>query len=92
MASAGKPMLAACPTNNCARGVRTSPAGDDRQVRVSISTLIREVATTRRVGYAINHGESEPGVLAMGIAYTLPEADIVAGRSVAGPDSVLNES
>lgn len=57
-----------------------------------VHRILREVADIRRTGHAINRGESETGVVAMGIACTVPEADILAGLGVSGPDSTTDEN
>lgn len=48
-----------------------------------------EVAHIREASYSINRGESEAGVLAMGIACSVPEADLLAGLAVSGPDGTF---
>lgn len=58
----------------------------------STTALLRELAEIRHTGYAVNRGESETGVLAMGIACAVPEADILAGLGVSGPDSTIDET
>lgn len=57
----------------------------------SVAALARELADVRRRGYAVNRGESETGVLAMGIAVVTEDPGVLAGLSVSGPDFARGE-
>jgi DNA-binding IclR family transcriptional regulator len=52
----------------------------------SVDALLRDAAAVRQRGYAVNRGESEIGVLAMGVAVVSTDPDVLAGLSVSGPD------
>ncbi len=58
----------------------------------STAALLHEAADIRRTGYAINRGESEVGVLSMGMACVVPAADVSAGLAVAGPEAVEDDT
>ena len=51
----------------------------------NVDELLEEIARVRERGYAINRGESEAGVLAMGIAVSMTDPDALCGISLAGP-------
>ena len=91
--SAGKALLATLSDQQLRQMYARKPpeAPTDKSVS-SVAALLREVETVRRAGYAINHGESEAGVLAMGIACIVPDADVAAGLSVAGPESIMDNT
>lgn len=90
--SGGKALLAALSDDELHKMYGHTPpeALTDRTVS-SMQSLQHEIAKVRRTGYAINHGESEAGVLAMGVACALPDADISAAITVSGPDSSIND-
>ncbi|GAA3792553.1 IclR family transcriptional regulator [Amycolatopsis thermoflava] len=90
---AGKALLATLTDDQLRRLYADTPpeALTDRSLS-SLTALLREVTHIRRAGYAINDGESETGVLAMGIACVVPEADIRAGLGVSGPASTTDDS
>jgi DNA-binding IclR family transcriptional regulator len=88
VAAAGKALLATL-TDDQLRGLYKDVPPErvtDRSL-TSVTSLLREMKRVRRDGYAINRGESEIGVLAMGIAVVTVEPDAQVGLSVAGPDS-----
>ena len=91
--SAGKALLATLTDQQLRRlYAGTFPKAPTNKAVSSLTALLREVAEIRRTGYAINNGESETGVLAMGVACVVPEADILAGLGVSGPESTMDES
>jgi DNA-binding IclR family transcriptional regulator len=88
LAAAGKALLATL-TDDQPRGLHKDVPPEpvtDRSL-TSVTSLLSEMKRVRRDGYAINRGESEIGVLAMGIAVVAVEPDVQVGLSVAGPDS-----
>ncbi|MGW4793727.1 IclR family transcriptional regulator [Nonomuraea sp. NPDC004297] len=54
--------------------------------------LLRELARTRRRGYARNRGEVERGVCSVGVAVVDLGGDLVGGLSIAAPDSRWNST
>ncbi|KAA9165535.1 IclR family transcriptional regulator [Amycolatopsis acidicola] len=90
--SAGKALLATLTDQELRRlyGRKPPEALTDKSAS-SVSALLREMAKVRRDGYAINRGESETGVLAMGVACIIPEADVHAGLGVSGPESTMDD-
>jgi DNA-binding IclR family transcriptional regulator len=70
---------------------RSAPEAVTTQSLSSVTTLARELAAVRQRGYAINRGESEEGVLAMGIAVVTTDPGVLAGLTVSGPDFARSE-
>ncbi|WP_433566728.1 IclR family transcriptional regulator [Nocardia sp. CA-151230] len=91
--SAGKAMLATLSDDQLRQMFSKEPPQALTDISVSsLSALLREISGIRRSGYAINHGESEPGVLAMGVACVVRGAELMVGLSVAGPDFLLDQA
>lgn len=51
----------------------------------ALARLERELEAIRRVGYAVNREETEPGLGAVGVAIVLPDGEALAALSVAAP-------
>ena len=83
---AGKAMLATLSDDQLRELYRHRPpeALTDRTLS-NVDELLEEIARVRERGYAINRGESEAGVLAMGIAVSMTDPDALCGISLAGP-------
>lgn len=62
------------------RTVLSLPTVDQEQ-------LLTELETTRQRGYALNIGESQPGVSAVAVPVHSPDGDFVGAMSVTGPTS-----
>ncbi|MEU2282941.1 IclR family transcriptional regulator [Streptomyces sp. NPDC013178] len=89
---AGKALLALLPDQRLRRLYAHEPPEALTEKSVSsITALLSEIARVRRIGYAINRGESETGVLAMGVACAGPDAHLLAGLSLSGPDFAMSE-
>ncbi|WP_084531501.1 IclR family transcriptional regulator [Nocardia miyunensis] len=93
VSSAGKALLATLSDQQLRELYTGNPpeSPTDRSIS-SVNALLTEVGRIRRVGYAVNRGESEIGVLAMGVACLVPNADLVAGLSVSGAESTIDET
>jgi DNA-binding IclR family transcriptional regulator len=66
MTSGGKALLAELPSRELHRLYpRGLPRADTKAI-TSMPALLRELAAVRRRGYATNHEESEPGIMAVG--------------------------
>lgn len=89
---AGKAILATLGDKELRELYRSqAPEAVTGQSLSSVAALERELGAVRRRGYAVNRGESETGVLAMGIAVVTAEPAVLAGLSVSGPDFVWAE-
>jgi DNA-binding IclR family transcriptional regulator len=89
---AGKAMLATLSDDELRELYRdAAPEAVTGQSLSSVMALARELDAVRRTGYAVNRGESEAGVLAMGIAVVTTEPGVLAGLSVSGPDFARGE-
>jgi DNA-binding IclR family transcriptional regulator len=53
----------------------------------TVDELLQEMERVRERGYATNRGESETGVLAVGIAVSTADPDVLCAFSLAGPDT-----
>ncbi|MER5754625.1 IclR family transcriptional regulator [Streptomyces sp. NPDC002088] len=81
-ASGGKALLADL---SVAELTEIYGAGDDRGEETDPETLHRRLAAVRRRGYAINIGETERGVSAVGAAVREPGGRAVAALTVSAP-------
>jgi DNA-binding IclR family transcriptional regulator len=89
---AGKAILATL-TDEELRGLYgdAMPEAVTSRALSSVEELLSELGIVRRKGYAVNRGESEAGVLAMGVAVITTDPDVVAGLSLSGPESTAGE-
>jgi IclR family acetate operon transcriptional repressor len=85
LASSGKAMLATLPDDEVI-DLFTS-AADNRLTPAEARRLIGELAGIRRSGFAVNHGEAEQGVSAIGVAVLDLTGVAVAGLAVAMPSA-----
>jgi len=60
---------------------------DNSEDRPDPSLLARELAKVRRDGYAVNHGRSERGVVAVGVPIRGLDGQVLAGLSVSIPST-----
>lgn len=89
---AGKAILATLTDDELRNLYRdAAPAAVTGRALSSVDALVREARLVRQRGYAVNRGESETGVLAMGIAIVTTDPDVLAGLSLSGPDSAGTE-
>lgn len=93
VSSAGKALLAALSDKQLRRLYAHKPPETMTERSVSsLEELLQEMARVRSVGYGVDRGESEWGVLAVGVACTAPpDAHLIAGLSVSGPDCPVSE-
>ncbi|MEE6169690.1 MULTISPECIES: IclR family transcriptional regulator [unclassified Mycolicibacterium] len=90
--SGGKALLAALSDDELHKMyAHTPPEALTKRSVSSMRSLLHEIAKVRRMGYAINQGESEDGVLAMGVACAIPDADLAVAITVSGPDAPISE-
>ena len=59
--------------------------GDAREARQTLQTLERKIRAARRNGYAVNVGESDAGICAVGMCLRDPHGRAFAGMAVAMP-------
>ncbi|MEU6200629.1 IclR family transcriptional regulator [Streptomyces sp. NPDC047061] len=83
----GKALLATLTDDQLRQLYRDAPpqAVTDRSVS-TVAGLLTEMRTARAAGYAVNRGESEPGVLSVGVAVSLPEPGMFAGIGLVCPE------
>lgn len=55
-----------------------------------VKALLVELAATRDRGFGLNHGESEPGVVAMAVPLTMPYEIVGCSLTISGPASRIN--
>ncbi|MFF3505042.1 IclR family transcriptional regulator [Streptomyces sp. NPDC003247] len=84
----GKALLATMTDDQLRQLYRDAPprAVTDRSVS-SVEGLIEEVRAARAAGYAVNRGESEPGVFSLGVTVSLPEPGMFAGLGLVCPEA-----
>ncbi|MEU4896429.1 IclR family transcriptional regulator [Streptomyces sp. NPDC044780] len=84
----GKALLATLTDDQLRQLYREAPlqAVTDKSIS-TVEGLIEEVRTARAAGYAVNRGESEPGVLSLGVALSLPEPGMFAGLGLVCPET-----
>jgi DNA-binding IclR family transcriptional regulator len=78
--ASSKILLRDAPDAVLARVCRSSPCGDDH-----LETLRRRIAQATADGYAVSHGEREPGTSAVAVPVTGSAARIVAALTLSGP-------
>ncbi|NLJ53998.1 MAG: DUF2218 domain-containing protein [Intrasporangiaceae bacterium] len=86
-ASGGKALLALEPPERVRSLFAGGAAGLSGQAlsEREIDRLARDLEGVRRVGYAVNREDTEPGVGAVGVALVLPDGHPLAGLSVSAP-------
>lgn len=84
----GKALLATLSDDQLRQLYRDAPpqALTDRSI-ASVEALLEQMHTVREAGYAVNRGESEPGVLSLGVALSLPEPGMFAGLGLVCPEA-----
>lgn len=86
-ASGGKALLALEPPERVRSLFAGGAAGLSGQAlsEREIARLARDLDAVRRLGYAVNREDTEPGVGAVGVAIVLPDGHPLAGLSVSAP-------
>lgn len=84
----GKALLATLTDEQLRQLYRDVPpqAVTDRSV-TSVDALLEQLAEVRTAGYAVNRGESEPGVLSLGVAVDMPESGMHAALGLVCPEA-----
>ncbi|MBQ0855539.1 IclR family transcriptional regulator [Streptomyces sp. BH-SS-21] len=87
----GKALLATLSDDQLRQMYRDAPpqAVTDKSVS-SVEALIKEAHKARKAGYGVNRGESEPGVLSLGVAVSLPEPGMFAGLGLVCPEATAD--
>ncbi|MGW2291549.1 IclR family transcriptional regulator [Streptomyces phaeochromogenes] len=87
----GKALLATLNDDQLRQLYRGAPpqAVTDKSIS-SVGGLIEEMRAARTAGYAVNRGESEPGVFSLGVAVSLPEPGMFAGLGLVCPEAAAD--
>ncbi|AII10997.1 IclR family transcriptional regulator [Rhodococcus opacus] len=83
--SIGRAMLSAESDASVRARYRGGPSHAD--THTDFDALLRELAQSRRRGYARNRGDVEPGVCSVGVAVVTRDGELLGGLSVAAPES-----
>ncbi|MFD7708512.1 IclR family transcriptional regulator [Streptomyces sp. NPDC059785] len=83
----GKALLATLSDEQLLQLYRDAPpqAVTDKSI-ATVEGLMAAVGIARDAGYAVNRGESEPGVLSLGVAVRLPEPGMYAALGLVCPE------
>ncbi|MGI5461131.1 IclR family transcriptional regulator [Streptomyces sp. CA-249302] len=83
----GKAMLSTLSDDQLRQLYRDAPPQALTEKSISsVEELLDQMRTAREAGYAVNRGESEPGVLSLGVAVSLPEPGMFAGLGLVCPE------
>ncbi|GAA5004895.1 IclR family transcriptional regulator [Streptomyces hyderabadensis] len=84
----GKALLSTLSDDQLRQLYRDAPpqAVTDRALS-DVESLLQDLRTAREAGYAVNRGESEPGVLSLGVAFSLPEPGMSAALGLVCPEA-----
>ncbi|MDE2335009.1 MAG: IclR family transcriptional regulator [Rhodospirillales bacterium] len=90
--SLGKAMLAFLPEAECAALVRRSLRARTARTVIDQPTLLRQLAKTRRLGYAIEIGENEDGAMCIGAPILDGTGRPLAALSLSAPEKRLTRT
>lgn len=85
MTSGGKAMLAELPPQQLHRLYPRGLPRADTPAITDLTELLRELASVRRRGYAINREESEPGIAAVGTCVRDHRGSVIGALTIAAP-------
>jgi len=88
----GKVLLAPLSDDRLYSLYRSTDTSGISLTSTELTRLRRELEAVRRVGFAVNHGEAESGVSAIGIPLTDGSGRVSAGLAVAMPSSRFNSA